>query len=237
MGMGWTGRAWEGRQGVHRPTATRPGGALRRATYRRWVIATAIGELAGFTIPALAGTGVAAAGVQPAAALALMVAAGAGEGAVLGWAQSRALRRDLPGLSTRSWTAATAAGAAVAWLVGMLPSTLHDLLPAGVLLALAVPGGLVLLATIGVAQWTVLRRHVPGALTWIPANALGWLAGLVVVFAAIGLAPSSPPLMVACSVLGGLGMGLTVALVTGAFLVRLLDWKMIAGHGLERSGR
>jgi hypothetical protein len=57
------------------------------------------------------------------------------------------------------------------------------------------------------------------------------------VFAAIGLAPSSPPLMVACSVLGGLGMGLTVALVTGAFLVRLLDWKMIAGHGLERSGR
>jgi hypothetical protein len=119
MGMGWTGRAWEGRQGVHRPTAARPGGALRRATYRRWVIATAIGELAGFTIPALAGTGVAAAGVQPAAALALMVAAGAGEGAVL----------------------------------------------------------------------------------------------------------------------GGLGMGLTVALVTGAFLVRLLDWKMIAGHGLERSGR
>jgi hypothetical protein len=75
-----------------------------------------------------------------------------------------------------------------------------------------------------VAQWTVLRRHVARAGVWVAANALGWLAGLVVVFAAIGVAPAgSPVLVVLCSVLGGLGMGLTMALVTGAFLVRLLE--------------
>ena len=44
------------------------------------------------------------------------------------------------------------------------------------------------------------------------------------VFTAIGVAPwDSPVLMAAFGVVGGLGMGLTVALVTGLFLVRLLD--------------
>jgi hypothetical protein len=56
------------------------------------------------------------------------------------------------------------------------------------------------------------------------ANALAWIAGLTVVFAAIGVAPSDAPVMVAAfGIVGGLGMGLTVALVTGQFLIRLLD--------------
>ena len=93
-----------------------------------------------------------------------MVAAGTGEGAVLGWAQSRALRHDLPGLRPRDWVAAPAAGAALAWV-----------------------------------------------------------AGLVVVFVAMGLAPARPVPVALAGVLGGLGMGLTVALVTGRFLVRLLE--------------
>jgi hypothetical protein len=212
---------------IRRSAPATTGRALRRARYRRWVRATTIGELAGFTIPALVGAVVAVVGTQPAAALAMLVLAGTGEGAVLGWAQSRALRRDLPRLSARSWVTATAAGAALAWAIGMVPSTFYDTLstlPAPVLAALAVPAGLALLATIGVAQWTVLRRHVARAGVWVAANALGWLAGLVVVFAAIGVAPAgSPVLVVLCGVLGGLGMGLTMALVTGAFLVRLLE--------------
>jgi hypothetical protein len=199
----------------------------RRVRYRRWATATTLGELAGFAIPALVGTIVAAAGLESLAAAALLVLAGTGEGAVLGWAQSRALRHDLPGLSAREWTGATAAGAALAWAIGMAPSTFFELLrplPWPLLVVLAVPAGLALLATIGAAQWLVLRRHVEGASVWVVANALGWLAGLVVVFVAVGVAPaSSPALIVAFSVLGGLGMGLTVALVTGAFLIGLLD--------------
>ena len=44
------------------------------------------------------------------------------------------------------------------------------------------------------------------------------------VFAAIGIAPANSPVLIAAlGVAGGLGMGLAVALVTGLFLIRLLD--------------
>jgi hypothetical protein len=56
------------------------------------------------------------------------------------------------------------------------------------------------------------------------ANAWAWLAGLVVVFAVIGIAPGGCPLLVAgFGVAGGFGMGVTTGLVSGAFVVRLLD--------------
>jgi hypothetical protein len=58
----------------------------------------------------------------------------------------------------------------------------------------------------------------------LQANALAWIAGLVVAFTAIGVAPEDSPVLIAVfGVVGGLGMGLAVALVTGLFLVRLLD--------------
>ena len=157
----------------------------------------------------------------------LLVLAGAGEGTVLGWAQSRMLRRELLELRTGDWIRATAAGAAAAWSIGMLPSTfsrqLLELWPP-MLIALGIVAGVLLLTTIGFAQWLVLRRHVEGSGSWVVANALAWIAGLAVVFAAIGVAPEDSPVLIAAfGVVGGLGMGLMVALVTGLFLVRLLD--------------
>jgi hypothetical protein len=109
----------------------------------------------------------------------------------------------------------------------MLPSTFSrqvlELWPP-LLVAFGVLAGVVLLASIGFAQWLVLRRHVDRAGSWVVANALAWIAGLAVVFAAIGVAPADSPVLIAAfGVVGGLGMGLTVALVTGLFLVRLLD--------------
>ena len=195
--------------------------------YRRWVVATTCGELAGFAIPAIVGATAASADVGQSASMVLLVLAGVGEGTILGWAQSRMLRRELPELRTGDWIRATAAGAAVAWTIGMLPSTfsrqLLELWPP-LLVALGALAGVVLLATIGFAQWLVLRRHLDGSGSWVVANALAWIAGLAVVFTAIGVAPGdSPVLMAAFGVVGGLGMGLTVALVTGLFLVRLLD--------------
>ena len=195
--------------------------------YRRWVVATTFGELAGFTVPAVVGAAVTSAGVGQSASMVLLVLAGVGEGAVLGWAQSRMLRRELPGLRTSDWVMATAAGAGVAWSIGMLPSTfsrqLLQLWPP-VLVTLGTLAGVLLLATIGVAQWLVLRRHIARSGSWVLANALAWIAGLAVVFAVIGVAPpDAPVLMAVLGVAGGLGMGLTVALVTGLFLVRLLD--------------
>ena len=206
------------------PTKVLPGTDSR---YRRWVVATTCGELAGFAIPAIVGAAATSAGVGQGASMALLVLAGAGEGAVLGWAQSRMLRRELPDLRSGDWVRATAAGAAVAWSIGMLPSTLSrqllELWPP-LMVGLGLVAGALLLSTIGVAQWLVLRRHVDRSGVWVLANALAWIAGLTVVFAAIGVAPSDAPVMIALfGVVGGLGMGLTVALVTGLFLVRLLD--------------
>jgi hypothetical protein len=136
------------------------------------------------------------------------------------------LRRELPRLRTGDWVGATAAGAAAAWTIGMLPSTLHaqllELWPPMLIGFGALAG--VLLASIGFAQWLVLRRHVDGSGIWIVANAVAWIAGVAVVFAAIGVAPGDSPVLIAAfGMVGGLGVRLTVALVTGLFLVRLLD--------------
>jgi hypothetical protein len=201
--------------------------ARKDPRYRRWVVATTCGKLVGFTVPAVVSAAAPSVGVGQIASVALLVLAGVGEGTVLGWAQSRMLRRELPELRTGAWIRATAAGAAAAWTIGMLPSTftaqLLELWPP-MLAALGVLAGVALLATIGFAQWLVLRQQVERSGIWVLANALAWIAGLAVVFTAIGVAPGDSPAFIAVfGVVGGLAMGLTVALVTGLFLVRLLD--------------
>jgi hypothetical protein len=204
-----------------------PGPSLvDRYTYRRWFVATTVGELVAFSIPTAVWGLTAVTGLDERLALLPVIAAGAGEGAVLGYAQTRALRRNLPTLEVRSWVKATAAAGALGWAVGMTASSFHEPLsdlPVAVLLALEAAGAVVLLCSIGVAQATVLRRHVHHAGRWIAANALGWLAGLPVVFVALAVAPEHPAgVRAAFAIAGGVGMGAAVAAVTGAFLVRLL---------------
>ena len=130
---------------------------------RRWAAACVAGELVGFAAPALVGAALAVTGVPPVLALLPMVLAGAVEGAVLGLAQASVLRRALPGVPTRAWLSATAAGAAVAWALGMLPSTVADQVggaqPAA-LAAAAVPLGVLMLVTMGGLQSRQLRGHV-----------------------------------------------------------------------------
>jgi hypothetical protein len=84
-------------------------------------------------------------------------------------------------------------------------------------------GGAVLLCSIGTAQALILRRHVEYAERWGLANAAGWLVGLPIVFTALAVAPEDPAAVRAgIAVAAGFAMGATVALVTGAALVRLL---------------
>jgi len=206
--------------------AHRARAGAERTTLRRWFTATTVGELVGFLIP----VAVVSAGADelpgPLRFL-LVVLAGAGEGAVLGWAQSRVLRPLLPGLSTRAWTARTAAAAALAWTIGMGPSTLgavFDGWAPAVRVAVAVPAALLLLVSIGAAQWTVLRRVLPGS-RWIAWTSAGWLAGLAVLLAVA--TPLWHPgqdvvLVAAIGALGGVGMAATMAAVTGWGLVRML---------------
>ncbi len=147
--------------------------------YRRWVVATTCGELAGFAIPAIAGATATSVGVAQSTSMVLLVLAGVGEGTVLGWALSRMLRRELPRLGTGDWVGATAAGAAAAWTIGMLPSTLHahlvELWPS-MLIAFGALVGVLLLASIGFAQWLVLRRHLDGVGYLDRGERMAWIA-------------------------------------------------------------
>ena len=128
----------------------------------RWVAANAVGEALGLGTTALVGLGLFAALGEGTGVLATLTVAAAAvvagtiiEGVTVGTAQWLVLRRPLPGVSWGVWAGATAAGAAVAWTLGMLPSTLLSLgqqpgaatpaePSAAVVYALAVAMGLVL---------------------------------------------------------------------------------------------
>jgi hypothetical protein len=198
-----------------------------RATWRTWVTRTTLGEAAGFLFPVLVVLS-GADDLPSGPRLAVLLLAGAAEGAVLGWTQSSVLQCLIPGFSRRDWILRTALAAVVAWAIGMGPSTwaagLGDLPMAGVAV-LAVPAGVVLLCSIGVAQWTVLRRHVPGAAWWIGWTAAAWIVALGV-FTAVTTPlwqPGQGILTVSLiGVLGGFLMAVAMAVVTGAGLRRLL---------------
>lgn len=198
-----------------------------RVLHRSWVLATAAGETLGFLAPALVAPLVF--DLPLAVALLVMVVVGAIEGAVLGAAQSVVLRREFLGFPRAAWIGATALGASATWLLGMLPSTLSDVWtdwPVGLLVPLGVLLGAALLASIGLAQWTVLRHHVPRALTWVPANAVARATGLTVfgvLTTPLWREGQSTAVTVAIGLLGGAAMALAVALVTGAWLVRMVS--------------
>ena len=204
----------------------RPSG--RRALLRQWVAATWLGETVGFLLPTVA---VLAGADDPGDLLAavVLVAAGAGEGAVLGWAQAGVLRRVLPGFPRRGWVLRTAAAAAAVWAVGLTPAALGGAVgewPVALQVAGGLAGGALLLTVLGVAQWSVLRRLVPRSARWVGWTAAAWLAGLAV-FTAVTTPlwqPGQEPVVVALvGVVGGCAMAATVAVVTGWGIVRVLD--------------
>jgi hypothetical protein len=138
------------------------------------------------------------------------------------------LCRPLRRLSSRRWIMNTAAAAALAWSIGLLPSTAHDLWspwPTPLVVVAAAALGLVLLCSIGAAQWLELRRHVPRAGRWVTATAAAWCAGLVAfsaVTSPLWQPGQRPALTAAIGALGGLVMAVTVAAGTGWALIRLL---------------
>lgn len=211
--------------------------------YRRWIIANGWAEAAGlgttFTIgrsvaPLLDGqAGVAS--ILGGALLAVILGAIL-EGVVVGVAQERVLRLRLATLRAWSWTIATAAGAALAWLLGMIPSTIMALAPspettavateppAVIQYSLAAAMGLVAGPVLGLAQWTVLRRLVAHAGRWLWANALAWAVGMPVIFAGMDLIPwSGHPVAVAAGIYAVCGAaGLAAGAIHGRVLLRLL---------------
>jgi hypothetical protein len=201
------------------------------SVYRRWVLFCTIGELVGFGgIPVLgsaiafwATTGIAA-DLRSIIFYVIAVIGGFGEGAVLAWFQLRVVGACLPRLNGYRWILATGIAASIAWILGFLAPTLDDLfgLSAQMQIAIWVPGGVLILLSIGTAQAIVLRGIVARPQRWIAANAIGWLLGLAWTFALPAMVPETAPIIVWATtfVIAGLLMGLTVGLVTGHTLVR-----------------
>ncbi len=172
--------------------------------WRRWIVANALGELFGLGLAAAIGIGVmllmgeprSTAGVLAVASLMVMI--GVAEGVIVGYAQWRVLRSYLETLMARVWIGATALGAFIAWMLGMLPSTIINLSATGasgpppamndaLMFGLAAAMGAALGIILALPQWRVLRRHVSHAVWWLPANALAWAAGMPLIFMGVGI--------------------------------------------------
>ena len=185
-----------------------------------------LGESIGFLAPAIAQLTTAA--LNPAATMPALVAAGAVEGAVLGWSQARVLKRRIPALSKPRWIGGTAVAASLAWFIGLLPAGYPEVWqgwPLGAQVVAGALAGTALLCSIGVAQWLELRRHLPRSGSWVAGSAVAWCIGLAVFF---GVAtplwqPGQPTGLVALiGVLAGVLMAVSMAVVTGLVLLRLL---------------
>lgn len=211
------------------------------AFWLRWVAANSVGETIGLGTTFLVGFGLLArsgeAGGIPSALLFAGAAAllGMFEGLVVGVAQGSVLTRRLPGSILPKWTLATIAGALMAWILGMLPSTLMSLnssgvesvqpeMPDWIIYLLAMLLGAVAGFVLAFVQWIALRRRVSRAWLWLPANSAAWLVGMPIIFAGTSaIQPNAGAFEAALIMLASIAVaGTAVGAVHGIVLVRIL---------------
>lgn len=137
-----------------------------------------------------------------------------------------------------TWIVATVKGTALAWLLGMLPSTVIAMRSAGggggaiaapepgllVQYALAATLGVIVGPILAIAQWSVLRRSVPRASRWLAANAVAWIVGMPILFAGMGRVPwGGHPVQAILAIYIVCGLtGLIVGAIHGQIIVRLV---------------
>ncbi|SRR6266516_1289779 len=199
----------------------------------QWILANAVSETVGLGTTLLIGAFLlvnAEPTIGALTAAALGVLAGTViEGSIVGTAQWLVLRHPLKRLRWHVWALATALGACVAWTLGMIPRTLVFTAPESgaaapgeisdlMIYTMAAAMGIALGAILGGSQWLALRRHVPKAGWWIPANALAWMLGMVVVFLGTSFIPAE-------------GITMPVALILLLFVVAA-GAVVGAAHGL-----
>jgi hypothetical protein len=107
------------------------------------------------------------------------------------------------------------------WLKWVLASTLGWV--AGVLLPIT--GTFAVGATVGIAQWVVLRPIFKGAGWWIPASALGWAIGQILI-----MAVPIPNTFLQGAVLGGT-LGIAQWLVLRRWVHRAGWWIVLSAVG------
>lgn len=142
----------------------------------------------------------------------LLLRAGAIEGALLATGQYLAMQRGRP--HPGRWIGFTALAACLAWAIGMLPSTLGFTLDSPWSFVLLALGGLLLLASIPVAQWLAMARR--GTVRWVPITMGAWLVALAwTAVPSLFHDESSPvPLVIALYLIAGILMAVTIAALT-----------------------
>jgi hypothetical protein len=191
----------------------------------RWVVASAIGLMAGFFVYFMSVVGLTA---EHDFLLRTLVSAGSGAilGAAVGGAQLFVLRREILGMNR--WMVANLVGGVVGGVVA-LPVAIAVGDAAG--FHMAVFAGIIVLGlSIGIAQVVILREHLLGSGWWILAHTagmpLGWALGrglgetlytLMVGGMGESTAQIIATLITVILFFGGYGM------ITGGVLVRLLN--------------
>lgn len=221
---------------------------MRDRFYARWILANAIAESVGLGATLFLGQFAdTLLGDTPGASTIIAAAAAAVlfgivlEGVLVGAAQGWVLHRFLPSLSIRNWTIATAVGAGIAWLLGMVPSTviaLHEIaapaestagsappeLASWLQYLAAMAMGLVLGPVLAIAQVRVLKRHALRPYGWLWANAVAWAAGMTIIFVGMDWVPwNAGHELIALAILFVCGAsGAAVGAIHGRYLRRAL---------------
>ncbi|MBX9851735.1 MAG: hypothetical protein K2X86_08255 [Cytophagaceae bacterium] len=172
--------------------------------------------------------------VQKSIVLCSMMIAGAIEGFLLGSFQWKVLKEKIPILPWREWTGYTVLVATMGWFLGMMPSLLFydnstpdsniDHSNPIIFALLSVLIGLGIGSVFGCFQWFSLRKYIPKAHRWIADNGVGWAFGIGWIYLASSLPDINTPLvtMVYLGMAGGILAGISVGLVTGIFLKKVL---------------
>lgn len=208
---------------------------MRARFLRRWILLVSIGEASGFAVATAVAILTIVWGTPDPWRLLLVVAAGAVEGAALATGQYAAMGSRRPRRAL--WVGATAGAASLAWLIGMLPSSLGLDIDLAAAVPLLVVGGLVLLATIPVAQWLALRRKK--AARWIPVTMAAWLVAIAWTAAPSPFVDEASPigLVAALYVVAGALMAVTVASLTARTAWSLFGPDAEAVSGPESTSR
>lgn len=185
---------------------------------KRWILLVSLGEAAGFAVATTVALLVILNDVPAWLGYAAIVGGGALEGTLLGTAQWLAMPGSRP--PAPRWILATAAGAGIAWSLGMLPSTLGVEMSTTVIAGIAA-GAVVLLASIPVLQWWAIGRA--GTVRWIPVNMGAWALAVLWTAAPSPFIDESSPvsLIAVLYVTAGLLMAVTIAALTARTATRM----------------
>jgi hypothetical protein len=137
-------------------------------------------------------------------------------GGGIGIAQGLVLRKRVA--SMRWWVLVSIVGFGLGKLIG---EAVAQGMPAALGHGLS---GAVIGATLGLAQWLVLRRHVSRADVWVLANVAAWAAG----WSLISLAEGSAWSTVMVYAVGGVGAGLA-GIITAVALIWVLRGQKLPG--------